>query len=295
MFISDNMIGIFIIFLILNIILNLNDVMCCVYDALYIWFFNIYPSVFIFYNICSYLTINSFFSRLALIFRILIKFDSNKAYTIFFTSILLGNPGTASLINNAHNNKEISYNDFIKLCDCTFFVNPLFIISFTNIYFYIVYLFCCFIYIKIYSLLFKTNTSNDNFKIKNDKYTIKSLFDSINTSISILLNVSGLVTFFNIFKNTLIFILDIFHINIHYFSFLFSFLEIASGLNFIKSYNNSLLFILLISSQGLCILFQSYSVLDKKNISFKRYILSHLLSTFCVSFIFFILKLFFHI
>ena len=87
---------------------------------------------------------------------------------------------------------------------------------------------------------------------------------------------------FNIFN---IFITNIF----------LSFLEIASGLKVLQQYNNAILYMLLFSFQGVCILFQSYSVLDKKNISFKRYILSHLISSLSITLIFIILKFLFHI
>lgn len=285
---------IFIIFVILNIILNLNSVMDSVYDSLYIWFYNVYPSIFIFYNISSYLINNNSFIKLSYVLKIFIKFDSHKAYSLLLINIFLGNPGTCKLINDSFDNNEISANDFIRLNDTSFFMNPLFVISFTNIYFYLVYLFCCFTYIKIYNILYNVNISN-NYIYNNTyiKFSFPMLISSINSSINILLNIAGIITFFNVLKNTIIFIFDIFNIPIS--NILFAFLEVASGLKQIQTYNNSIIYMLLFSSQGLCILFQSYSFINKKNISFKRYILGHIVSTISITLIFIILKLLFHI
>jgi len=237
---------------------------------------------------------NYIFIKISNIFKILIKFDSPKAYSLFLINIFLGNPGTANLINNAFQCNEISHNDYIKLNDIAFFMNPLFIISFTNVYFYLIYLLCCFIYIKIYDIVYKVNKSNNytynNFTIH---YSFSMLVSSINSSVNILLNVAGIITFFNILKNTIVFIFSIFNISIS--NILLSFLEVASGLKLIESYNNSVLYMLLFSSQGLCIIFQSYSIVNKKNISFKRYILSHIVSSFVISLIFVILKFLFDI
>jgi len=216
---------------------------------------------------------------------------------LLFINIFLGNPGTVKLINKSYENNEISYSDYIKLNDTTFFMNPLLIISFTNIYFYLIYLLCGFIYIKLYNYFYKANNSITvhDYKLTSDnsKYTFSSLVNSINSSINILLNVCGLITFFNVFKTTMIFIFNILNISIS--NIILSFLEIASGLKIIEKYNNPILYILLFSSQGVCILFQSFSILYKKNISFKRYILSHLISSLCITLIFIILKFLFHI
>lgn len=290
---------IFIIFVFLNIILNLNDVMNSVYDSLFIWFYNVFPSIFIFYNISSYLINNKIFCYTSKIFKLLIKYDSSRSYCLLFINIFLGNPGTVNLINNAFENEEISYNDYIKLNDTTFFMNPLFILSFTNIYFYLIYLLCCFIYIKLYDVFYKVDITN-NYMNKNNNFifNFSMLTKSISSSINILLNVAGLITFFNVFKNTIIFIFDLFNINIFniFISNIFlSFLEIASGLKVLEKYNNAILYMLLFSFQGVCILFQSYSFSNKKNISFKRYILSHLISSLSITLIFIILKFLFHI
>lgn len=285
---------IFIIFVFLNIILNLKDVMNSVYDSLFIWFYNVFPSIFIFYNISSYLINNKIFFNISKIFKLLIKYDSHKSYCLLFINIFLGNPGTVNLINKAFENDEISYNDYVKLNDTTFFMNPLFILSFTNIYFYLIYLLCCFIYIKLYDVFYKVNISN-NFISCDSKYSFSFsvLSKSISSSINILLNVAGLITFFNVFKNTIIFIFDLFNLNIS--NIFLSFLEIASGLTMLQQYNNTIFYMLLFSFQGVCILFQSYSFLSKKNISFKRYILSHLIASLSVTLIFIILKFIFHI
>ncbi len=288
------MILLFICLLIFNVFFNYKDLVLCIYDSLFIWFYNIYPSVFIFYNISYYLKYNNLFKKCSLILSLIIKLDSPKAYNILLINILLGNPGTSVLINESYLNNEISEYDYIILNDICFFMNPLFILNFINIKCYLIYLLSSFIFIKLYSLfIFKKNNFDNQYNILvKEKYTFNTFSKSLNDVIYILLNIACLVTFFNIFKNTLSYFLNFFNIKIN---FLLSFLEVTSGLKSFSIYKNIYIFILLISFQGICILVQSYNVINKKNISLIRYILRHLFSAIIVTLIFYILTILFHI
>ena len=152
------------------------------------------------------------------------------------------------------------------------------------------------IYIKIYSLIINRNKKN-LFLLQsvNHNYSINDFYLSINKSINIILNVAGVMVFFNIIKQTFSFYINCFGLNYFSLKFILSFIEVSSGLKDISLYNNINLNILLLSSQGLCILIQSLSYLNKKNISFLRYILNHILSTIAVSCIFITLSFIFHI
>lgn len=290
------MILLFILLVIINVIWNLEILMQSIYDSLFVWFYSIYPSIFIFYNISNYLMYNYCFIKLSNLLKFFIKFDSDKSYVILLINIFLGNPGTANLLFNSLNNQEITDNDFKLLKNITFFMNPLFILNIFNIKIYLFYLLSAFIYIYIYSFVFNYRKDKKNIIINNyKKYTFNNFFESISNSIHILLNVACMVTFFNITKTSIIYILNLINFNNHLINIVLSFLEVASGLKFLSSTDNIYLSILLISFQGLCILIQSFSYLNKKNISFLRYIFNHIFRSICVSIIFIILTILFHI
>jgi hypothetical protein len=156
------MILIFIILVIFNMLFNMDNLLLSIYDSLNIWFHNIYPSIFISYMISSYLINNTLFSKLSLIIKPLVKFDSIKSYSILFINIFLGNPGTSKLINNALQKNEITTNDYIKLCDLCNFVNPFFLLIFITPFYYLIYLICNLVFIFLYSLFNKTNKQFNN-------------------------------------------------------------------------------------------------------------------------------------
>lgn len=287
---------IFILLLLINIVLNLNGLIASIYKTLNTWFYNVLPSIFIFYNISNYLISNKIILFVSKIFKFIIKFESQYSYSLLFINIFLGNPGTTSLINEAFNNNKISINDYRTLNSICIYMNPLFVITFFNIKFYIIYFISILIYIKIYSLIINRNEKN-LFLLQsvNRNYSINDFYLSINKSINIILNVAGVMVFFNIIKQTFSFYINYFDLNYFSLKFILSFIEVSSGLKDISLYNNINLNILLLSSQGLCILIQSLSYLNKKNISFLRYILNHILSTIAVSCIFITLSFIFHI
>lgn len=290
------MIVLFIILVFINIIFNFNNLMENIYNSLFIWFYNVYPSIFIFYNISCYFLTSNLFIKFSHIFKFIIKFDSPKTYTLLFINIFLGNPGTANLIEQAYNNNEISYCDYRRLLDITIFMNPLFVLTFLNIKYYFIYLVSIIIYIKFYSFINIYNNDNiiNNYTITNinKKYSFSDFSIAINNVINILLTIACMITFFSIVKTTITYLLNIFNFNNNYITLLLSCLEVASGLNDIKDFN--LYFIVsLINFQGLCIIFQSYQYLNKKNISLKRYILGKIISCLSCTLIFFFLTIIF--
>lgn len=285
---------IFIILVIINVFINFDSLVINIYESLFIWFYNIYPSIFIFYNISSFLIYNKAFIKISKLMKFFISFDSEYSYAIFIISILLGNPGSSKLIQNSFDNNYISKNDYTKLNNITFFVNPLFILSFINFKNYIIYLICSFIYIKIYVIIKRYNKKNCYY-IYNDNITINyNIFSkNINDVINILLNVAAMVSFFSGINNTIKLVLDYLNINNWFINFIFSNLEISNGLVYLKNNNYKLIYtIYLISFQGICILMQSYSVISKKNISFIRYILYNFLRAIIISLMFYIITLF---
>ena len=208
---------IFILLLLINIVLNLNGLIASIYKTLNTWFYNVLPSIFIFYNISNYLISNKIILFVSKIFKFIIKFESQYSYSLLFINIFLGNPGTTSLINEAFNNNKISINDYRTLNSICIYMNPLFVITFFNIKFYIIYFISILIYIKIYSLIINRNKKN-LFLLQsvNRNYSINDFYLSINKSINIILNVAGVMVFFNIIKQTFSFYINYFGLN--YFS-----------------------------------------------------------------------------
>ncbi len=287
------MILIFIFLIILNIIFNLDNLMFTIYNSLFIWFYNIFPAVFIFYMISSYLYHNLLINKFSKIFKYLIRFESDNSYSLLLINIFLGNPGTASLINEAFNNNQISFNDFKNLNNICIFINPLFILSFFDYKIYLIYFCSIIIFIKLYSLFHNKNISNNiTFPIKQYEYTFNTFTCSLNNVINILLNIACISTFFSIIKNTIIYVLNTINFNNFFIIYLLSFLELATGIK--ENTNNFYLCIFILISQGFSILMQSFNVLNKKNISFKRYILNHIIITFIVFIIFFVIYFLFH-
>ena len=270
--------------------------MSCIYNSLYIWVLNVLPSIFIFYNISYYLLKSPLFSKISNILKLVISFDSVKSYTILLINIFLGNPGTCKLISDSYANNEISEYDYNLLNKVCIFMNPLFVLNIFSIKYYFLYIFSALVYIK-FSSVFKNDVSYNHTYKENNKYnySFSDFTKSINDVIYILLNVACLITFFNIIKNTMIFTFSFLKLDYFNIKYILSFLEVASGLNDIRCFSNIYLDILLISFQGICILMQSYFVLNKKNISFIRYIFSKLLTSIFITIIFLILTILFHI
>ena len=290
------MIIIFILLVILNILFNLNNLMGCIYNSLFIWFLNVYPSLFIFYNISCYLLKSSVISKISCLFKYIVYFDSNKSFVLLFINIFLGNPGTSKLIGDYFENNLISEYDYNLLNKVTIYMNPLFILNAISLKYYFVYVISVFIYIKLYSLIYRNKLYEHNYNTSIDsKYSFHDFSKSIHDVIYILLNVACLITLFNIIKNTIIFSFSFFSFDDSILNISLSFLEVASGLHDIRNLNNIYLNILLISFQGICILMQSYFILNKKNISFIRYIFNKVFSSVIVTFIFFIITILFHI
>lgn len=290
------MIIFFILLVIINILFNLNNLMGSIYNSLFIWFLNVYPSIFIFYTISCYFIKSPVIYKFSNLLKIIIRFDSNYSYALLLINVFLGNPGTCKLINNSYENNQISEYDYNLLNKVTIFMNPLFVLSFLQFKHYLIYLISILIYIKLYSIFHKHKNHNAIYESKKaTKYMFEDFSKSINDVIYILLNVACLITFFNIVKNTFVFAISFINKDILFFDIIFSFLEVSSGLHDIRNLDNIYLTILLISFQGICILMQSYFILNKKNISFIRYIFNKLFSSIVVTFIFFIITILFHI
>ncbi len=260
--------GIIIILLFINILFNYTNTMNIIYSSLYIWFYKVFPSLFLLYIISYYLINNNFFNKCSKVLKALISFENVRSYSIFLVSMLLGNPGAISLSYIEYNKKHITNNDFKKLCYFSIFFNPLFVISFLGIKFYIIYFISSLITIFICEKFYKLQLSNSQSFYS--PYSYNDFSESISNIITIVLSVACLSCFFNVLKESLVFIFNKCNINL---TSLLNFIEISSGLPYFKNYNNYLLCCFLISFQGLCIIIQSINVIKNNDISIIKYII----------------------
>lgn len=276
-----------VLLVIINVIFNLNNLINSINNSFIIWYKNILPSVFIFYIIGNILISKLNFLKKESFIKKILYFDSNKSYYIFFTSIFLANPSSTNIINKSYENNEISQRDFHKLISICNFINPMFILSFSSKNFYFLYL----ISILITSILFTHKFKNYNSLYKdssNKSFNFKYFKQMINDLINILLNIICIILVFNILKTSIEFTLSFFNISIPY---LLSFIEVSTSIKYIYNNYNIFYSFFILSFQGLCIILQSYFIINEKNISFTKYVLIHFIFSI-ISLLFFSLLFF---
>lgn len=260
----------------INLFWNYNNLNLIIIQSLKTWLYFIVPSFFIIFLVSNFLLRNKFFYKFCLILKPFLKFDSPFSYTIFVNCALSGNPTTTKLIQENFNNSNISFRDYnILLCICKF-TNPLFIISFLSLRFYLLYLLSLFLTGIIITRFNFPYPHKFDFGKSSLQYTTSDLYSSINNAISILLLIAGTITFYNIVCASINSLLNYKIIN--QFTL---FIELSNGISILSKSSNYFLVFLLLASQGICIITQSYFTLDKKNISLSRYIKLHLIFLLC--------------
>ena len=191
-----------------------------------------------------------------------------------------------SIINNYLQKGIISENEALNLLCCTHFINPLFVIGGVGIYIFNSYKIGIIILLMLYlSNLIKAFLLRNNFNpylesnVIKEKVNFKDIFVSIiKESMINLLVILGIVILFNIL---IILIKEIFNLNNTLKVFINIILEMTSGILSIKTLNiNIILKILLaylsLSFGGLCIWFQTISMITNKNIKYFKYFIFRL-------------------
>lgn len=252
----------FVIVLLLTYLLfyKRDDIVYCVLSSIQLFNNSLFPSIFPIMILSDFIlstnTIYLLSNYLGGIFSKAFKLSKISIYP-FIMSMISGSPSNAKYISDLLNNNYISKNEAIKLlCICINY-NPLLIISLTSylnfkdrLLLLMLNIFCNI----LVGILFR----NVKVDICYFNYVPKkfSLINSISNSINVLLNILGIVTFFNILNSM--------------FSFnhplLIGILEITNGFGLLKvfniSYNRKFIYsALLISFSGLSILTQIKSIL----------------------------------
>ena len=212
-----------IIFIIMTLIIlifkNYQLVLSSTIDGVNIWFYKVFPYLFIMIIIQD-LLINLDFANL---------FKRTSTY-IFFMSIISGSPSNAYIISKLVKEEKITKEYGNTCLVFTFFTNPLFLYSILNIIFNSLYMtikIMIIIYISnfIIYLYYKKDLPVANMYGKSSNINLPS---SIKSSINTNLMVLGSIVFYFIISNILI---NTFNIGYPFNIFLRGLLEMTQGLN----------------------------------------------------------------
>ena len=214
-----------IVIFIINIFIKSNSLTEIIIFSTNLFIKNIFPSLFPMFVISSVLVELSIPQTFGVLFGKATKkiFKTTEtASFVFFMSMITGFPSSAKYINDLLNKNAINTKDAEKIIMFTFFSNPLFIINTIgntfchSINIGLMILIVHFLGNIIVGLIFrnyhkeesntiysKTKAINDLSNNINSKNIFRLFFKGINSSIEILVNIFGIVTFFLIVINLL--------------------------------------------------------------------------------------------
>ena len=241
-------------------------------SSIYIWIYNIIPSLFPMIIINDIL-INYDFPKIVCsifykLFNKIFKLSYSGTY-IFIMSMFIGTPTNAMLIKNMLDANSIDIDEANKLIYVCYFSNPLFLFNMLSLIFKtnIVLLIIISHYISNIIILFlirnkyipKNYHYFHNKHIKFNKLITNSINKAINTMISILGIISFYMLITSYIKNNILFS---------------GLLEITTGLNLIShsfSKYKLIMTIIIVNFGGLSIFTQIKSILEDTNIYFINY------------------------
>lgn len=286
-----------------------NEVLNSVKFAFDIWKNNVFPSIFPFFMISSFLINYGFVEITSELLKPLMKLfgiNSNIAF-VFVMSILSGFPSNSKYIKELYDNKIIDDNIGSKALLFTHFSNPLFILGtisslLDNKKIAILILIIHYLTNIIIGVIFKNYHNSYNkekidikkalLKINNKNNNLgKVLSKAITSSIETLLLILGSIAFFS-------FICVIINQTLHFSNItnaiITGLLEMTTGLKYVSLLNISLklkatLMTFFISFGGLAIHVQIISILDNTNIKYIPYLLARIIHAAVASTLVFIL------
>lgn len=240
-----------------------------------LWFEKLVPSISISYILSIFLVNFPLISYIIFpILKTIYNFENQKSCSLFLISIIVGNPTSTKLINNAVNNNEISINEGNKLLTYSCFISTPFLYS--------IFEFNIFILILILELITSLIITRINYT-KNDlsftkKFSIpthsilSTYFDIVNTLPTLLLSILASMVICNL--------ISLLITN----SYIKSLFEITSGLNTLINFKQSFftfsIITILIISHGLAIILQVYWILKKSSLSFSDFIKYRVIAVF---------------
>ena len=260
-----------ILFLIPTIFIHSNNISPSTIQISIIFIEKIFPFLFIM------MVINNILIKLNLPYYINKIINSNHLY-IFLLSILTGAPTNAIIIKGLLDNKQININNAsLALCYSTI-NNPLFLYSISKELFNSVKIMIV-IYIVnsiVFAYIFIKNNKNKLIIKYHNPSIIKSFSESIQNTISTLVNIFGTIIFFKLISDM------IFPSQNILFIFLKGLIELTQGVYSLKyiSYSTTkeLLALVILLFNGFSIHMQISLILKDYNINYKHFYISRLIS-----------------
>lgn len=252
---------------------------------------NLFPSLIPFMLLSNILINYNFINDISDIFKNLMtkvfRVNKNCSFALLM-SILSGTPSNSKYLKDLKDNNLISTLDCQKCLNFCHFTNPIFILGTIGYTFLgdkklgliiLISHYTCSFFIGIINRN-KLNTNIENkTKLKaNNNSFLKILTLSINTTISTLLLILGIITsclILTCILNKIIYLND----NI---KFLYGLVEITQGLKYLSLSNLNIVLkacisSFLISFGGICIHMQVFSIMDNKKIRYYPYFISRLI------------------
>lgn len=256
-------------------ILNNKLINTSIISSLSLWSKKVFPSLF------PMILLNNILLDYNLPYYIVKLFkQTGLKYYCLILSLLSGSPTNAIIIKELYQNNSLGITDANKLLTCTFFSNPLFLITMlsllmdfkTTIKIIIIHYLANF----IICLFIKIKPSN----INNQKNKTHSISKSINKTMSTLIMILGTICFYILFSNFIINFLKLNNINS---VFVKGFLELTQGLNALKTINlciktKEIIALIFISFGGLSIHGQIKGILADTDLAYKYFLYGRLLS-----------------
>ncbi len=293
------------LFFLLNFLLHSEVMIKTFFDTTKLWFYNLFPSIFVFFIITDILNNYQFPYYLSNIFgKIISKIYHLPQETVYilFMAMTSGFPGNSKLIKEQLDRHVISLNDANKLLTMTHFSNPLFIIYTIGITFFrdktlgLIILLIHFITNYLIGFLFRNiyqeTPSFTKIFLNKPKPFIQTLTTSITNTLPILFNVFGIVLFFSLFTKTINL-----YLNLNDFSntLVNGLLEITNGLNLLSTLSISkikkaTLATFFISFGGFSIHAQIFTILNKYHLNYYLYLIARILHASISSLLVFIIS-----
>lgn len=242
-------------------------------EALNVWSKNVFPVLFPTFIISDLLLSTGIINFLTKFGGTLFSkiFNASKyGIYIFFISLISGTPTNVKNLKMLYDNGCVNEIDITKIISFSYFFNPFFIISFSNIKI----LFILWVSNIITGIILRKvlpDTNKNTFKPVDIKFDLNI---SIQNNINILLSILGTMTVFFVLSN--IIPLN----NLLFKTLLSGFLEVTNGLYRVNTYffGNEYLFIIIISFGGFSILSQIKSILKDTPINYNYLLLSRIIT-----------------
>ena len=280
------------IFLLIEFLTNSNALINVFFNTTNLCFYNLLPSIFIFFTITDILNnydFPIFISKLfGPLFEKIYHLPKESSY-ILFMSMTSGFPSNSKLIKDALDNKRITLEDATKLLTMTHFSNPLFIIYTIGINFLnnkkvgLIILFSHFITNFIVGLLFKNIFKYEKKDQSIHKTIPLSFISLLKTSFikttKTLINVFGIIIIFTILTSI---ISKYLYLNPFSNVIFNGLIEITNGLKLlsilaISNIKKAIIATFFISFGGFSIHMQTLSILNEYKINYFIYLLSRII------------------